>query len=137
MIFRTSLLALALFAPLPASAQMVTAEQIRPILDATKSSWIAVRRWEGQDLIYFTHLESWRCGLSGVRFGINDEEPVRDYELAFCDETAANPMAFDAAAHPPYLSFPLDSIKTITVEITYDDDKTDLVTFDRAKVETP
>lgn len=136
MFIRSSLIAALLFAA-PASAQMVDAAQIRPILDATKSSWIGVRRWAEQDLVYFTHLESWRCGLTGVRYGLNGAEADQVYELAECDETSANPMAFDAAAHPPYLSFELDSVRTVTIEITYDDGGVDTVTFERDKVELP
>ena len=116
----------------PSLAQMTDAAQIRPILDATKANWIAVRKWEGEDLIYFTHLETWRCGLDGVKFGVNTETPDQIWDLAPCDES--NPNALPDG-YLPFTSFELNSIETVTVEITYDDGKTDIVTFNRGDIE--
>lgn len=121
----------ALFLGSTAHAQMVVAAQIRPILTMTKSSWVAVREWNGQDLIYFTHLESWRCGLNSVTYTINDEAP-KPWELAPCDE--ANPMAIPDG-HSVYTDFPLGSIETLRIDITYDDDTTDTETYERAAIQ--
>lgn len=114
-----------------AHAQMVDAEQIRPILTMTKNSWVAVREWNGQDLVYFTHLESWRCGLNAVTYTINDEAP-KTWELAPCDE--ANPMAIPDG-HLVYTDFPLGSIETLRIDITYDDETTDSETYARAAIQ--
>jgi hypothetical protein len=114
-----------------AHAQMVDAAQIRPILTMTKNSWVAVREWEGQDLIYFTHLESWRCGLNAVTYTINDGEP-KTWELAPCDEAAPNAIP---DGHLIYTDFPLNSIETLRIDITYDDDTTDNETYERAAIQ--
>ena len=116
----------------PSLAQMTEAAQIRPILDATKANWIAVRKWEGEDLIYFTHLEAWRCGLDGVKFGVNTDIPDQVWELAPCDESNPNALPAD---YLPFTNFELDSIKSVIVEMTYDDGKTDTVSFQRADIE--
>ena len=60
--------ALALTSVLALAQNVMPPEQIRMILNATKGNWIAIRLFNGQDLLYFTHLESWRCGLSAVSF---------------------------------------------------------------------
>lgn len=124
----------ALSIPATLQAQMVDAVQIRPILDATKNSWVAVREWDGQDLLYFTHLLTWRCGLDKIEYSINSGKADQNWAFIVCDETAANPMAL-----PPeqkiYGSFALNSIQSITVKITYDDGETDTVTFERATIQ--
>ena len=119
-------------AGLPAYAQMVDAAQIRPILDATKANWVAVREWEGQDLIYFTHLETWRCGLDTVRYGINSKVADTDWALAPCDESNPNAIPSD---HLPYTATDLMSVKTLTIEIIYDDGESDTVHFERAAIQ--
>lgn len=124
---------IALMFSTPVNAQMLDAAQIRPILTATQKSWVAVREWDGHDLVYFTHLLTWRCGLDKIQYSVNSE--AADQNMAFipCDETAPNPMAL-----PPeqkiYMQFDLNSVQTVTVKITYDDGVQEAVSFDRAAV---
>ena len=52
----------------PAMAMDFTeADDIEPILGMTKANWIAVREWEGEDLLYFSHLITYRCAIDQVR----------------------------------------------------------------------
>ncbi len=122
--------------PTIATAQMTDATTIRPILEATKANWIGVRRWEGQDLIYFTHLEMWKCGLSEIRFGVNDDpaDEVYSFELCADDEAAPSPMA---AGHLPYVTLPLDSVEKVTITLIYDDGAEVTEVFERSAVEIP
>lgn len=131
---RPTLFILALGALLagPASAQAVMPpEQIRAILGATKGNWVAIRLYQGQDLLYFTHLESWRCGLEQVRFGINGAVPDTLHQIAECDP--ANPYAVPAD-HAIYAVFPPNSLSSVTVEVTYKDGVTATEVFERAAV---
>ena len=116
----------------PVSAQMTDAASIRPILNATKGNWVAVREFQGQDLVYLTHLETWRCGLDGVKYGINSDVADQDWELAECDESNPNAIPED---HLPYFAQPLNSVETIIVEIPYDDGEEETVSFGRDGVE--
>ena len=129
-----ALTALILACPITASAQMVDAAQIRPILDATKNSWVAVREWAGHDTVYFTHLLAWRCGLARIQYSINSTAADLDWEFIPCDETSANPMALPDA-QKVYGTFMLNSVQSITVKITYDDGVQDTVTFERAAIQ--
>ena len=132
----TALLTATLFTAPSAQAQMTDASTIRPILEATKANWIGVRRWDGQDLVYFTHLETWKCGLKSIRYGINSEEATKRYAFKACkdDEAAPSPVATDRL---PYIAFVLDSVETVTITLTYDDGMEVTETFDRAAVEIP
>ncbi|MEM7242313.1 MAG: hypothetical protein AAF429_09015 [Pseudomonadota bacterium] len=111
---------------------MTDAAQIRPILEMTKANWVAVREWEGQDLIYFTHLETWRCGLDGVKYGINRDTADTEWQLALCDETNPNALPAD---YLPFTAVDLKSVNSLVIEITYDDGQTDTATFDRAAIQ--
>ena len=133
-IFTGILTALFFTLPMTAQAQMVDAAQIRPILDATKKSWVAVREWEGRDLIYFTHLLTWRCGLDKIEYSVNSTAADQNWAFFPCDETSSNPMAL-APGQKIYTGFDLNSVQTVTVKITYDDGGQDTVTFKRAAIQ--
>ncbi len=120
-----------------ANAQtFTTAAEIKPILTATKPQWIAVREWEGQDLVYFTNLLAWRCGLASVRYSINGgEEQLLPMEP--CHEDTATPNALLAEDILPYITQPLGSVQTVTVSVTYDDDTPDEANYERKAVLMP
>lgn len=120
-----------------AQAAFTTAAEVQPILTATKGSWIAVREYDGNDLLYFTHLESWRCGLDGVMYGINSDvaDQIWEQETCYEDEAAANAMKMENGL--PFITLELGSVETVIVEITYDDGTTDTATYERKAIMTP
>lgn len=119
------------------TGKFTSAAEIKPIMEATRGQWIAVREWEGEDWIYFTQMMSWRCGLWEVRYGINGApaETVLPMEPCY-DETAA-PNAFVDDALLPFVTFPLASVESVTVEVLYDDGTTDKATYERSDVLLP
>ncbi len=117
------------------TGKFLTAGEVRPILDATKSAWIGVREFNGQDLVYFTHLVSWRCGLYEVHFSINDGEKEQ-FPIEECPPDIANAMAISEDTQV-YVSRTLGSVETVQVDILYDDLATDSVSYARADVLTP
>ncbi|PLS22013.1 hypothetical protein [Neptunicoccus cionae] len=129
---------LAVTLPHPALAQtkFVTAAQIKPILTATKGNWIALREYGEQDLLYFTHLLSWRCGLTQISYSLNDEETFNVWPLGICDEDLPNPNVL-AEDQKIYTGFPLGSVQSVTVRITYDDETTDENRYERKSVMIP
>ena len=125
--------------PQIATGRFTTALEIRPILQATEGNWIAIREYQGQDLLYFTHLLSWRCGLWEIRYGINDVDTTETLPMERChDDTAApNALIDQSGAFPIYIEAPLGSIETVSVEIYYDDGTSQWLFFDRADVLMP
>ena len=125
---RWFLAAALLAAAAPAAAQFSTAAEVKPILQMTRGNWIAVREFNGQDLLYFSHLEVYRCGLQQIRYVINDGKPeVWETEPCEGDQTFSE-IGPDRL---PYAVFPPGSIQTVRIELTYDDGTVETVTFDR------
>ncbi|WP_425099484.1 hypothetical protein [Tropicibacter sp. S64] len=112
------------------TGKFTTATEVRPILDATRANWVAVREYDGKDLVYLTHLLSWRCGLVAIQVGLNGG-PLEDWPMEECHEGTGSPNALTGDATLIYHSYPPSSVQTITVEITYDDLTADTATFDR------
>ena len=117
-----------------AQGKFLTAAEVKPILNATKNSWIAVREYNGKDLLYFTHLLSWRCGLTAIQYGVNSDLATLALPVEACDEEARTPAAL-SDTQPIYAEFAPKSIYFVTVKIIYDDGTTDQMTYKRKAVE--
>lgn len=113
-----------------------TAAEVRPILQATQGNWLAVREYDGQDLLYFTHLESWRCGLSEVQYSVNGGD-LQTWEMEPCYEGEPAPNAIKAEGRLPYTVFELQSVDSVAVTLFYDDGETASAEFARASILMP
>lgn len=123
-------------AALPLKAQTTTAE-VKPILTMIKGMWVSVREYDGNDLLYFTMLESYRCGLDEVKYGVNSDvaDQVWEQETCYVDEAAPNAMKMEDGL--PFITLPLGSVETVVIEILYDDGTTDTATYERKAIMTP
>lgn len=106
--------------PVPALAQQfTTAAEVRPILEATRANWVALRRWDGKELLYFTHLEAWRCGMAQVRFAVNGgaEQP---WDMPPCLTGTPSPNAIPAD-RLPFTDLPAEALQSVTVVVVLAD----------------
>lgn len=134
MSLRCALAALCLVPGALVAQTFTTVEEIKPILTATQGNWVAVRNWQEQDLLYFTQLESWRCGLREIRYSVNGgTEGIKAMEPCYTD--APSPNALQDTNHQPYVAFPGGSIERIAVSIIYADGSRAEASYDRADVE--
>lgn len=122
--------------PQTPGGQFTTATEIRPILNATKGNWVAVRQYDGKDLLYITHLWSWRCGLAAVAISVNDEA-MQNWPLPPCHTEFSTPNAILEEDGLPYLSLREGAVQSITIQIVYDDLSMDVANFERAAVLIP
>ncbi|SMX28996.1 hypothetical protein TRP8649_03124 [Pelagimonas phthalicica] len=113
-----------------ATGRFTTALEVKPIFNATRNSWIAIREYNGQDLVYVTQIWSWRCGLVALHYGVNDE-PLEPWPLPKCHEDTNSPNVMKPEDGLPYREYPLGSVETVTVELIFDDLTKDRVTYNR------
>ncbi|MEL6570671.1 MAG: hypothetical protein AAFQ64_03375 [Pseudomonadota bacterium] len=120
------------------TGQFTTAAEVKPILGMTQANWVAVRDFNGQDYLYFTHLLAWRCGLWDIRFGLNGAPADQILATEPCNVDTAQPNALaDVENYLPYLVFPPGSIESVTVTVTYDDSTSETATFARTEIFMP
>lgn len=118
------------------TGKFTTAVEVKPILSATKGNWVAVREWEGQDLIYVTHLWAWRCGLVRLELSINSGA-YQDWPLPPCHSEIASPNSILDTDGLPYQAFGLNSVIEVAVRVTYDDLTLDEARFPRGAILMP
>lgn len=124
--------------PLPGLAQdFTTAAEVKPILTATRGQWIAIREFDGKDLVYFTNLLAWRCGLEQVAWGINGGAPETVMPMEPCHEGEAQPNALKMETVLPYAEAPLGAITSVSVAVTFDDGSVETADYDRKSVLMP
>lgn len=103
----------------PAQAQNFTTQaEVEPILEMTRAHWIAIGTQTAQDLLYFTHLLSWRCGIAEIRYGVNGAEAATVLAMEPCHRESNQP---NAIRELPYVVYPLNSIETVRVELVFED----------------
>ncbi|MCA0043054.1 hypothetical protein [Celeribacter litoreus] len=129
---------LTVFCALPLAAQaenFTTAAEVKPILQATKPQWAAVRNYDGKDLLYFTNLLSWRCGLTEISYSVNGSDPAI-FEMEPCYTETAQPNALKAETLDAILvSFPPDTVETVDVTVTFDDGSVEEAHYMRAAIQ--
>lgn len=114
------------------------AADVKPILEVTKPQWIAVREFDGQDLLYFTNLLSWRCGLSEIRYGLNGAPAETVLAMEPCHEGTNAPNALlMEKGELPYVTLDLGSVQTVSIIAVYDDDTKTTADYERLAIMTP
>ena len=115
--------------------QFTTAQEVRPILDATRAQWIAVRAYEGRDWLYFSNILAWRCGVSEIHYTVNDGAE-QQFDAEPCYEDTATPNALklervDAIAR----TFPVGTVKTVRIRLVMDDGGEERADYTRKQIE--
>jgi hypothetical protein len=100
----------------PAFAQGLLGQEPK-ILDMTRGSWAYFRDYNGRQLIYFTHLEAYKCGIAAVSYSLNSDALDKSWKLQPCDLKKPHNVTTDK----PYISLPLGTAKSITVHLTFND----------------
>jgi len=106
---------------LPATAQdFTTSAGVKPILELIKGNWVAVRPYEGQDLLYFSTLLIYRFGIQQISFAYNGG-PFQPLQHEPCHWGENDPMALKLETHLPYVVAPLNSLQSVAIQLDFDD----------------
>jgi hypothetical protein len=112
---------LATILALPLAAENLSAQDLiaqkKKLLDLTQGNWAYFRDFNGGQLIYFTHLEVYRCGIETVSYSLNSEALDREWELQPCDRAKPDEVTTDRR----YISLPLSTAHMVAVRLTYTD----------------
>ena len=114
----------ALSLPACALAQGTLEGQEKHVLNLTKGSWAHFRDYDGQQLIYFTHLEAYRCAIDAVRYSLNGDSLDHEWKLQPCDPDQPNAITTDR----PFIALPLGSAESISLQLTFPDGSTSELT---------
>ncbi|NOR56016.1 MAG: hypothetical protein GQ531_07385 [Sulfurovum sp.] len=110
----TFLLFFTLFTP---TLHAMPDEQMKKILGMTQNSWVSFRDFNGKQLIYFTHLEAYTCGIKEVHYSINSDTLDKVWTLAPCKSDGISTIKKDLIM----LRLELGTAKSIDVQLTFID----------------
>lgn len=100
----------------------------REMLERTKTSWLQFGKDHNANLLYYTHLMSYRCAIKEALIGYNGAPPAIPLPLPACDP--ANPFSIPSGALP-YLRVGAPA-KSVSVQVTFTDGFTsEVVNFER------
>ena len=125
---------LAMLAGGAGAQSFTTSEEVRPILDATRASWVALGAGGGSDLLYFTHLAAWRCGIAGASYRLNGAAADVPFDLEPCYRDTAQPNAIKGL---PFVTLPADSVASVVVTVQYPDGSSDTAKYERRDILLP
>ncbi|MCC5965287.1 MAG: hypothetical protein JJU24_04045 [Natronohydrobacter sp.] len=116
----------------PAQAQNFTTQaEVQPILEMTRAHWVGIGTATGRDLLYFTHLLSWRCGVVEIRYGLNGAAPETLLQMEPCHRETNQP---NAIRELPFIGYALNEIAAVSVRVVFPDGAEMVQEFSRAEI---
>jgi hypothetical protein len=98
----------------------------KSILEMTKPAWVSLRDFNGETLLYFTQLMSWRSGISRIFYGVNKDVPDTEFVFPLHRGVGTSQISEDV---PTYIKLPYE-VRFVTVQVTYfDQTQSDVVRF--------
>jgi len=99
------------------TANAMPPDQMKKILNMTQNSWVSFRDFNGKQLIYFTHLEAYTCGIKEVHYSLNSDDLDKVWELQPCESEGISSIKKEMI----YLTLPLGTAKSIAVQLLFVD----------------
>ena len=118
----TALISACLFASTAFAQDLPPKAIYDAMLDANRASgWVQFRNFNGNQLVYFTALQTMHCRLGEIRYSINSGALDQRFELVSCNPQMAFAMPPDVKPEQVYLTLPPGTAQTVSVQIVWDD----------------
>lgn len=101
----------------PFKARQESQDANRRILEATTTSWLSFRDYDGKRLLYFSHLMAYRGSIKSIKYGLNSTVPTKNFRFPAWRKGGLAPID---ERTPLYKSVPR-STRFATVQLTYKD----------------
>lgn len=98
-------------------ASLAHVAHARNILENLTPEWVSGRDYDGEFLVYFSHLLSYGCGLKEISYGVDKPTVDQSWPLPACDLTNPYSIGADARIYESFAS----RIGSIAVQLTYAD----------------
>lgn len=116
-------------APLGAARaqNMPPLETFKQMANAAATQWVAFRDFNGRQLVYFTAVISYACGVSEIRWSMNSDSLDQNWPMPKCNEYLPFSVSADSKI---YETLKLNTAKTISVQLVFKDGTaTDTLTY--------
>ena len=101
---------------------------------ARDSGWVSFRNWNGQQLVYFTPLQTLHCRLSEIRYSINNDALDQRFELVECNPQTPLALPSGSGLDDIALQLAPDTAQTVAVQVVWDDgSESDVMTYEPCK----
>ncbi|OCX62789.1 hypothetical protein BFP70_13355 [Thioclava sp. SK-1] len=114
------------------ASDFTSVEEVRPILAATHGSWVSIHEADGQDLVYFTQILSWRCPIAVLRYGLNGADPMTEFPMEPCHFDYSTPSV--QFGDDIFIRQPGGSVQSIHIVIEYHDGSQDEAVLQRGAI---
>ena len=116
-------------------ADLTTAEGAAFIHQTLGDQLLAFKEDGDQDLIYFTAILSWRCGVQELYYGVNDDLAVTQFPLEPCYRDLRNPNTSKelGTTYPFFVQLPKGAAQKVTLRVIYDNGSSASYVSERAK----
>ncbi len=101
----------------PANALIASQKNI---LERFPNGWLGFRLYDGKQLVYFSHLITYRCSLEKIEYGIDEDQPNKEFKLLPCDPLKPHRVDFKGKMSKIFFAIPKSS-KFMTIKLSYKD----------------
>lgn len=96
---------------------------IKKLLEQTTTNWLSFRDFNGENLLYYSHLVSYKCAIKTARYGFSKDDLGKSFDMPPCNQD--DPFRVDSNYD---ISLKLDpSVTEVYAQIEYLDGETSRV----------
>lgn len=119
----------------PPPSDLTSAEGAAFMHQVLKDQMLSFKQDGDNDLIYFTAILGWRCGLRELYYGLNDDPIVMQFPLEPCYREMRQPNSMPGAGttYPIHITVPTGSAQKLRLRMIYDDGNTASFEVERVK----